>query len=410
MLRWTSGILVILLASSGCRSGARWCPSETAVCDTPSQFLAWNETTRRELVPDFTQLPDTKDAREPSSSTLMNLTEDEAQCSAAANSSLANLLDREATAISQTQSRHLAATATTIAEILRLEAGDQRNRSAASALKLLLRLGEAEMGATTLSQSLVEVQALHDDVQAMLANQLLSPISRGDVESQRLDLEYRQIENEQTITRLNNDLSQLLRVELAPGTRWWPDVSLVVSSELPDRDLAVQTALHHRADLLALRAATNAGDPTATATLLRSVNPALGISKLGCCCLLLQFAGPSCCEADSRDGQVRQLLKEREEAATRETLAAIDLIEQRLALIQVTRQRSEIVNSNVVGAEKQAAIAPEATIKVRQAKLEVLKVRQALLHDVIEWRLAQVQLRETQGILAVECGFSPECR
>ena len=47
-----------------------------------------------------------------------------------------------------------------------------------------------------------------------------------------------------------------------------------------------------------------------------------------------------------------------------------------------------------------------AIFEARKARLDVLAAEQDLLHDVIEWKLAVVKLREAQEELAIECGFS----
>jgi hypothetical protein len=45
-------------------------------------------------------------------------------------------------------------------------------------------------------------------------------------------------------------------------------------------------------------------------------------------------------------------------------------------------------------------------LSVRTITLDGVAAEQDLLHDVIEWKLAVVKLKQAQGLLATECGWN----
>ncbi len=88
-----------------------------------------------------------------------------------------------------------------------------------------------------------------------------------------------------------------------------------------------------------------------------------------------------------------------------ETVQAISTVHTRLAQIALTKQRLEIARRHIVALEQQMRVATTSPFSARQARVDALAVEQELLHDVIEWKSAVVKLKQTQGILAVECGY-----
>jgi outer membrane protein TolC len=103
-------------------------------------------------------------------------------------------------------------------------------------------------------------------------------------------------------------------------------------------------------------------------------------------------------------------LADRQRTVRHETLQAVVMIETRLTQIGLSRRRLEIANEHLRASEEQQKLTAGAPLNVHKARLDVMAVEHDLLHDVIEWKLAQVKLKEAQGLLAVECGYDSAAR
>jgi hypothetical protein len=344
------------------------------------------------------------------------LEEREAQCLAAKNASIANLLDHEAdVAAAQPQGLcgHKGGSELT-SEVLRLEAVYKRNIAAADALEAFLRLLEAEAGADNLEQRGREMNLVLADISRLQERGIISPVSKPESEGQRLDLWHRQSELGATVNTLNFQLKNLLGVETVGDARIWPQASLAVTADVPDSQQAVNVALANRADLAAVRlvACSNGDDSEVAArTILQLSGGGLGAAPppTGCLALLLHH-GAADDERAARSAQMAELLADRERAARDETLQAIAILEARIAQIAITRQRFAVAQAHLQASEQQQQLTAGAPLGVRKARLDVLAIEQDLLHDAIEWKLAVVKLKEAQGMLAVECGYDAASR
>ncbi len=404
-------IALSLALYGGCAS--RNCRSTPTAC-TPSTQRTFNcqAVERQPVRPDVSLVPPKDTAllvRGPQK--FCALAEQNAQCLAATNATIANLLVKEAEAASQPPSGFFAHTrwSPLTSELLKLEATHKRNAAAASALVAFLRLVEAEGGADNLERRAHELDLMLADIHRLQERGLLSPVSKPEIESQRVELWHRQVELRATVGQLNYQLEDLLGVELAADNRFWPQASLGVTIVTPNRDEAVNLSLANRADLAELRLAAGADSQDSMAaarTIFQLAGGGLGSSSLPSCCLgLLVHARSSDCEGPIRRQQMAELLALRQRTARHETLQAVLVVETRLDQVGLTRRRLEIAKAHLTAAEEEQKLTAGAPLNVRKARLDAIAVEQDLLHDVIEWKLALVKLKEAQGLLAVECGY-----
>jgi outer membrane protein TolC len=252
------------------------------------------------------------------------------------------------------------------------------------------------------------------DIEHFHERGLLPPVSRPEIEGQRAELGHRQVELRATVQQLNYQLEDLLGVEIAADARFWPQTSLTVSTITPNKDEAVNLALANRADLAELRLAAGADgrDSVAAArTILPLAAGGLGSSSppSGCLAFLLH-PGSSGSAGAIRSQQLAELLADRQRTVRHETLQAVVIVETRLDQIGLTRRRLDIAKDHLRATEQAQELAVGAPLNVRKARLDVTAIEQDLLHDVIEWKLAMVKLREAQGLLAVECGYDSAAR
>jgi hypothetical protein len=398
-----SGRLIIALLFiaflGGCAS--RRCVSD-ADCDAMPHYCELVQP--QPLIPDLSLVPPLDSiAFDPR--TYCNLPEAEAQCLAAGNASLAKLLEGEAEALAAQPQEilHRRRSRECLQEVLQLQAAHERNRAAAAALQLHFRLAEAEGGAANIKLRLTEVAELLHDVQRLQAAGVDSTLSQATVEAQQTDLVHKQVDLEVTIEDMNHQLANLLGTEPPPGTRFWPTVDLKVDPTVPDLDTACHIALQQRADLAAIERASTC-DLSAMRTMLRQSGVGLGVSPAKCLAMLHFFTKHR--ERDVREDQLATTLDDQRRTLGHDLARAISSIETRLAQIGLSQHRRELLQRQLERVEKKRQIDPAAGFEARKARLDVLAADQDVLHDVIEWKLATLKLRELQGDLAIQCGYA----
>jgi hypothetical protein len=408
---WFVTIALSLALSAGCAS-RNCCPTTTTYAPSAPPAFDCQVVERQAVRPDVSLVPPQGKVLSVSwQQKLCALSEQTAQCLAATNATTANLLLNEAEAVS-VQPQRLGAhshSSPLTSELLRLEATHKRNLAAAAALAAFLRLVEAEGGTDNLQRRGQEMDLMLADISHLQDRGLLSPVSKPEIEGQRVELWHRQVELRATVQQLNYQLEDLLGVEVASDARFWPQASLTVTTVTPNKDEAVNLALAHRADLAALRLAAGADSQDSVAaarTIFQLAAAGLGSSSPppGCLVLLLH-ARSSEDEGAIRSQQLAVSLADRQRTVRHETLQAVVVVETRLEQIGLTRRRLEIAKQHQRATEEQQKLTAGAPSNLRKARLDVMAVEQDLLHDVIEWKLALVKLKEAQGLLAVECGY-----
>lgn len=400
--------MLSLLLSSACsapRCGLQ-CESCPPCGSTGPEVLECAATERQPIAPDVSAIV----GRTPQFPALHPqyclLTELEAQCLAARNSPAARLLESEASAVASRPHPGREAPAMDLTRgILERLAWHERDRSAAEGLITLLRLVEAEGGQDNAARRLAQADKILSDIDSLQRQGLVAPVSRGDTTAQKLELLHRQAELQLTIRQLNGRLAEVLDVTLAGDSQFWPEASLVVDTSLPEEAESVQLALVQRADLAALRLALHADDRArlaASRLLLPSAHSALGVAPLAGR-LVRNHARAIAAEAAVRTTQLSEVLVDREQAVQREVIQALHTITLRLDQIALTRERFELARQHLASVEKQQNLQPANRLAERQARLALLAVEQELLHDVVEWKIAVVELKRAQGALAREC-------
>lgn len=395
MPRYLVGTLLFAaIAASGCAS-RRCCPPAEPV---PVALLECQPVQRQAISPDVSAVPPrgsvTFEDRQ-----YCNLPERDAQCLAAGNSPLAKLLEQEAAALAaQPSSLHHDDTGCA-QRILCLQATHERNRAAAAALQIYLRLAEAEGGAANVKLRLEQVAGLLADVRRLQAAGIASTISQSTVRAQQLELLHKQVDLEATIEELNHQLVSLLGAEPPPEARLWPDADLKVDPTVPNVVEAQQ-----RCDVAALRLAACC-DLEVMRTLLGQANAGLGLSLNSCHALAALHVAAQQAEASLRSRQLSAAADEQQRTIMHDVARTVATMEARVLQIGLTRRRLEALRRQAERTEQSREFDATAAFEVRQSRLDVLAAEQDLLHDVIEWKLAVVKLRELQGELGVECGY-----
>ena len=393
-------IVFSLVLWAGCASRTQCYPTSTTVLKT--SLCECGPTDRKPLVPDLSLVPP---ANSPRTGLFCALAEQDVQCQAAQAAPIANLLAKESESLNSSGLLACHVDTPLLREVLALNAMHQRNLAAGSALEVFLRLVEAEAGAQNLEQQLEEIARMLGDIEQLTQRGLLPPVPQSEVHDQRLQLLHRQIELQATIEKLNQQLAELLECELPSNSHFWPEAHLHIEPNVPDSEEATMLALANRADVAALRLATQADAGTAAELvqrLLPQSSPGSGDSMP----LAVRLA-VFCKSRDSgvRGDQLALAASTRERQTRNETFQAVSALSARLAQIDLTRQRLAIARAHTQSVEQQIGLASGSLFTLRKARIAVLVVEQALMHDVIEWKISQVKLKQSQGLLAIECGY-----
>jgi len=344
------------------------------------------------------------------------LTAGEVQCLAAANSPTAKLLVAESEAVLSGGGGILHQAAQRAApmqsKLLCIHAIDERNKSAGMALELFYSLAEAEANRDLLEKSVAEVDRAVADLEQLKQSGLKIPTDRSALDRQKLDWLDRRIQLLSSIRQMQGQLQQLVGVDVDETMPIWPEADLDVAVEPVDAAAAVTQGLANRADIAALRMLggnLDADTLPAARIGMAAINPALGASAAG--------QGPfgeanRSAEASTRQSQAQQALADLEKSAAREIADAAQKIDAALRQIAVAKERWESWKQRVAGLEEKRESDGVTASDLSTARLELLRAEGDAVHRIIAWKIAQVKLKQAQGLLAAECGYglSGSCR
>jgi hypothetical protein len=361
----------------------------------------------------------TSEEAEPGQIFYRGLSAGECQCLAARASTTANALEDEA---STSDGHHLLDCTSERTElyqtVLHDTADELRNRSAGAALEAYFRLAEAEGRADLLRESLAEVDALVARSQELSAKGLQSRAAVQAFQRQGSQLRSDQIELRLVGERLDGQLKTLLGLSAAPCEeyRFWPTTPLIVVPDVIDVDACVTAGLTNRAELKLLRALIkdlNRRTLPVARLVLGSVNGLLGGPPKGGVAVEVIVKLWLCLngsEVEAVRRQLQTLLEDRERQVVREIVAAAHAAEGRRQQVYLAQDRQKIDQRKVADLQEQADKGGSVQAELSQARLDAVKSRAELLSAVVSWELTQVQLKQAQGLLSLECQDTCACR
>jgi hypothetical protein len=347
----------------------------------------------------------------PPEATTRELLAEETQSLAAANSKLANLteLERQAVAQAAGKSKKTARLVALQQQLLCLRAIHERNQSASQALQAFYKLAEVRGNGPAAESSLAQLGQMQDDLRKVKEQGLKVTADRTALSRKQLEVR----DQEQQLDLGDAQLSEQLRglIGLNPGepTRLVPQANLTLSVETIDVDLAVTIGMQTRADLAALRLLLSELDAQtlpAARSGLSQADPALGVSPPALGMLHKLFKRSTAdCELETRRAQLSELLETREQQVASEIRLAVREIEARLkqaAIAAETLATWQQRHNDLKALREVGSATPQ---EIQQAQLELTAAESAVLKQVIAVRLAQVKLKEAQGLLAAESGY-----
>lgn len=335
----------------------------------------------------------------------------EVQCLAAANSPLAKLYEVESEAVLANSSRRGQQAAVTQSKLMAYRAVDERNEAAAAALELFYSLAEAEANRDILQRSIEEIDRAAANLEELKQSGLKMPGDRSAFRRQKLDWLDRHIQLSAAIQQMQGQLQQLCGFEMDQTTPIWPEVDLTVIVTPVEAEAAVFEGLANRADLGALQMLAGSSDADtlpAVRSGMQAISPGLGASIAAKRFLGNRSADDG--EAQSRQSQLAQAQVDAEQNATREIREAAWNVETRLREIAVAKQRLEVWRQRIAALEEKRKSDGVTAFDLAAARLELHRAESELVHRVIAWKIAEVKLKQAQGLLAAECGYGlPGC-
>lgn len=337
------------------------------------------------------------------------LSEEACLSQAAANSSLANMLEGESGARGQhgkKQSRDLQQ------RVNFYLAAEARSQSAGKAMELFYRLAEAEAKWDLLIGSLETAQEINQEVGKIRQQGLKVTSELAMLERRWLDLQTDQQRLRGGIVKLNSELSAMLGVNSAQGPLW-PAADFVVVEPAIDIEEAVALGLSQRPQLLLLRdlqANLIAQNLPLVKGFLQGVNPMLGLAMQAehPCLSWLLCLGKICsslhpCQAQAelaaRRRQLEQLLRDREQAVAEEIRQAVHALRTQTQLVALARQRSLERRSRYQEVQERRQQGLASLLELAPAKLAWAQASSEVIQEAMAWHVAQIKLKQAQGLL-----------
>jgi outer membrane protein TolC len=298
-----------------------------------------------------------------------------------------------------------------------------RDQAAGTALEWYYQLAGAEAKDDLLNDSL---KISRDSLQRIeqlkrLGMDLPTPVE--EYQRQVVDLELQKARNQVTIEQLNSKLRVALGYQSSHVWRIWPDPGPPIDeAPLPqtlDVEAAVQLGLHQRPQLLLLRSiiANLDRDTLGSArSLLQTLNPLLAMSDPGPSCKLLKILGKILHIQPGQEDEVQRVraqlcdyLRERERTVEAEIREAVYELGARREAIELTQRAAGSWQDRIRDLKKQQAQGLEGALGLASAYLDWYKARGEVVKEFLGWKSAAVRLKQAQGILPAECGYS-ECK
>ncbi len=339
------------------------------------------------------------------------LTAEECQCLAVEHATTAHLVDIERQlAIASTPPRPQSRMARGLRvhrRLLELRAAQIRNDAAGQALETYYQLAAAEAMADILARTSAHLNQMMGRIVELRTQGLQPPLDELELRRQEIDLLRRQAELDWTIAQLNGQLRLLLGWDINGPVRAWPQADFIVTETPVNVEAAVQAGLSSRPDLATLRLLDATLDE-ATIPVVRGAlqtqdaslgNVTSGFERLGQ--LLRPARGDD--ELAARRAQLRVLLAEKERELVVGVVTAAGAVEMRRDQAQLAKLAFDNAVLRLRDLQQLRNIGQATPADVSAQEGEVLEAEGEFLQAVAQWRLAEVKLRQTLGVLVWEC-------
>lgn len=301
-----------------------------------------------------------------------------------------------------------------LSRLLKAYASDEaRNQSAGLALDAYYRLAESRLQLRLIARAREVADGVVAKAEEFRAKGLAVPEEITKLQRQASETAADQLRLELVRDRLTEQVRQQTGCDLKACQVATVEVFHVVERHIDERE-AVGLGLKLRPELNLLRAALDNLD-AATLPLIRKllggVSPLLGDKVRGCVPLMECLPRVLPClvqgEIEKAREELTSLLSERERQVVSEVRIALRKVETAAGLAKLAQDRETLTAKRLAEVEERARKGLATDGELPLARRDALKGRGDVLHEVIEWEIACVELRRAQGLLVRE--VRPEC-
>lgn len=292
-----------------------------------------------------------------------------------------------------------------------------RDQAAGTALDWYYQLAGAEAKTDLLNLSLKRGRDTLQRAERLKKLGIALPTPLEEYQRQLVELQLEQARNQLTIEQLNSKLRLAMGYESTNAWRLEPDPSVPLGSEaVADVESAVRLGLSQRPQLLLLRAmlADLDRDTLGSArSFLQTLNPLLAMSKPKSSCKMLTMLGKMLHvqpgvddEVERVRAQLQDFLRERERTVATEIREAVYEVRARREAVLLAREVAERGEEHIRDLEKQHAEGIRGVTELSKRYMESYKARGEVVKEFLGWKIAAVKLKQAQGILPAECGYT----
>jgi hypothetical protein len=347
--------------------------------------------------------------------TYWGMTPRNTQCLAAEKSGTAAMMEAEYQALAAQNCLTSNSKNTRMKQtMLQYASVEARNLAAGTALELYYRLAELEAKSDLLRDGMATVEGALAELAKAKKQGLKVPPELAKLENQQLELAADLTRAQLGIQQINGELGRLLAWhELGVSGNIWPADSFDVTASKDDPDAAVALGLSQRAQLGLVRALQGDVDAQTLPTmllLLRSYNGLLGMGRSE---TFISFMTGSVSpgkqrEADKRRGQMDEMLHEQEYVVAQEIRLALHTIDAKMKLVALAKEKTTAAQAKLKDLDEKRERGTASALEVSSQQLVLLQTQGELIQEVMAWHTARAKLKQAQGLLALECGYSPE--
>jgi hypothetical protein len=411
------GLLFVATAAMGCRCPSGCCIPATphAPCDFDATIAENAPPDMMRIVPDCT-LEDCELVPLPQPADLHQLlTESDAQCRAATNANVPNMIELEqhwASIIIECDSKYVARNMCLLRDLLELRSMDLRNKAAGTALETFYQLAALEARKHYLDLAIQETAQSIERADNLYQADLVKDIDRGELGVELAALEDQRLQVDFLRLQLNGQLQKLMGCPISEHTFFWPQVDWTPDLAPIDADAELALGLPERHDLRAIslvwcnlekstlrvaRGVLNVADGA-----VGSVEPTEGwIHKLRC----IRCSGQ---EVPIRCRQLSMFYNDTEQLATAEIKGAAYEVVLQQHRVAHARRVVELRRADLYESEAKRDANDVAVFEISRARGRVYTAESDLIEQVAGLKIAQARLRRAQARLAAECGFVPK--
>jgi hypothetical protein len=301
--------------------------------------------------------------------------------------------------------------------ILLYSALEIRDQAAGQALEWYYQLAGAEAKTDLLNLGLEQAGDTLKRAKQMKALGIELPAPLEDYQRQRIELQLQEAQNQLSIEQLNSKLRMAMGYESTNAWRFEPDAGIPLGSEtVADVESAVQLGLSQRPQLLLLRSMiANLDRDTLNSanSFLQTLSPLLAMSSPKSSCKMVQMLGKMFHVQPGQDGdverirnQLREFLRERERTVAAEIREAAYEVNARRQAVVLARRAAARWKQHIDDLEKEHKEGIRGVAELSKVRMDSYKARGEVIREFLGWKIAAVKLKQAQGILPAECGYT----